>query len=155
MKALNIIGIVFSVLLIGVAGYYIDEVSSARYLSYYSDYSYGSSSSSITEEGGVTTMIFFLFFVFLFIMNMVKVKTTSSKVFSIIGLSLTVLAMAWDGLMISSPSHISYDEVGPAWIIYGLITLAFTIVHLVQSVKYGRKLKQPQSDTILDDGEIV
>ena len=86
-------------------------------------------------------------------MNLVKVKTATSKVLSIIGLSITVLAIAWDGLMISSPSHISYDEVGPAWIVYGLIALAFAIVHLVQSVKYGKKKKQNSNDMVIDDLE--
>lgn len=157
MKALNIIGLVLSIGLIGISFYYLDVVSSARWNDFFNDdYNYSainSITSKLTEEVGVISFIFFLFFTFLYIANLVKIKTTSSKVFAIIGLSFTFLIMVWDGVMYISSSRISFDEVGPAWVFYSLLCLAFCIVHLVQSVRYGRKQTKPKLDSIIDDGE--
>jgi len=42
-------------------------------------------------------------------------------------------------LMLSSPRGISYHEVGPVFVIWGVINLAFCIVLLVQAVKYSNR----------------
>ena len=148
MKAFNIVGIVLVIILVIVCGYYIDEVSSARWSSFYSsyDYGYGSSygyygrsASDLTVEAGLIMLLFVLFYAGLYVANIVKVKTTTSKVLTIIGMSLTFIMLCWTGLMLSSPGGISFDEVGPVYIIWGIINLAFAIVLLVQAVKFDNK----------------
>jgi hypothetical protein len=145
MKAFNIIGIVLVIILVIVCGYYIEEVSSARWRSYdFYDFGgsynyYGRSAADLTMEAGLIMLIFVLIYAGLYISNIVKVKTTTTKVLTIIGMSFTFIMLCWTGLMLSSPGGISFDEVGPVYILWGIINLAFTIVLLVQAVKYDNK----------------
>lgn len=165
-KALYIVGIVFSFVFFFVSAYYVEEVSSARimeifssydsyggYGSSYSSYSYLSSSASdLTTEAGLIALLFLLVVLFADIMGLMKVKTKTSKVFSIIGISLGGLFLLWDVLMLSSPDSISYDEAGIGFTFYALIALAFSIVGLVQSVRFGKQKKviENPSNDLLD-----
>ena len=164
-KALYIVGIVFSFVFFCVSAYYVEEVSSARimemfssfdsyggYGSSYSSYSYLSSSASdLTTEAGLIALFFLLVVIFADIMGLVKIKTKTSKVFTIIGLALGGLFLLWDAVMLASPSSISYDEAGIGFTFYALIALAFSIVGLVQSVRYGKRkttVKNPSNDLL-------
>ena len=127
--------------------YYAEEVSHARYSSYDSMYNssdpYGSGYNSydyskdddLTVEAGFVTMGFFLMCVVLYILSLVKIKTTTMKVFSIIGLSLTGIMILWDGVMIASPSGISFNEVVPGWIFFRVAMLAFMIIGTIHAFK--------------------
>jgi len=127
--------------------YYAEEVSHARYSSYDSMYNssdpYGSGYNSydyskdddLTVEAGFVTMGFFLMCVVLYILSLVKIKTTTMKVFSIIGLSLTGIMILWDGVMIASPSGISFNEVVPGWIFFGVAMIAFMIIGTIHAFK--------------------
>jgi len=127
--------------------YYAEEVSHARYSSYDGMYNssdpYGSGYNSydyskdvdLTVEAGFVTMGFFLMCVVLYILSLVKIKTTTMKVFSIIGLSLTGIMILWDGVMIASPSGISFNEVVPGWIFFGVAMIAFMIIGTIHAFK--------------------
>ena len=150
MRAFYLVAMVLTIGFMVADGYYIEEVSSARWSSYY-DYDYYSQDYSdgysgynsydsgrddeLTIEAGIVTMVFFFFYLALYVLSLVRIKTTTMKVFSIIGMSLTGIMLAWDALMISSPGGVSFDEVGPAWVIYGVVMLAFTIVGTVHAFK--------------------
>ena len=146
-RALYIIGIVFSLVFFIVAGYYVGEVSSARmqdiFSSYdtFNSYSYSSydSSSDLTMEAGMVSLFFFLFFIFADIMGIVKVKTTTMRVFGIIGLAITGLFLLWNLGMMTSPGSMSFDEVGIGFMFYCFISLAFSIVGLIQSVRFKQR----------------
>ncbi len=146
-RALYIIGIVFSLVFFIVAGYYVGEVNSARMdsiLSSYdtfNSYSYSSydSSSDITMEAGMVSLFFFLFFIFANIMGIVKVKTTTMRVFGIIGLAITGLFLLWNLGMMTSPGSMSFDEVGIGFMFYCFISLAFSIVGLIQSIRFKQR----------------
>lgn len=148
-KVFYIIALVFSVVFFFIVGYYVSEVSTARSLLFYDSYmnlysSYGSNMTSLysisperlTEQGGIISLFFFLFFIFVDIMGLIRVKTTTSRVFSIIGIALGALFILWDLIMMSSPGALSFDEVGIGFLIYALITMAFSIVGLIQSIKF-------------------
>ncbi|MES2589385.1 MAG: hypothetical protein V4622_10420 [Bacteroidota bacterium] len=155
--ATNILGLVFTLVFGIVILYYMSEVQDARfeslysslssstyssypYSSPYSSYSsYSDSYSSLTEEAGVICLFFFLFFLYQFIFNLVKVKTKTSKVISIIGLSITGIFLLWDLLMIGDGGALSFDEVGAGFILFCMISLAFSIVGLVQCRVDARK----------------
>jgi len=159
-KAIYIIGIVFAVIFIGICGYYAEEVSSARidylFSSYnYSDYSSGGYSSSynssyrdLTSEAGLWSLLFILFFVAMNLTGLIKVKTKTSKVLSIIGLSFSGIILFWDFAVIASPGAMSFDEVSPAWIFFGFMMLAFSIIGLVQSVRFQKKISQSTNSSI-------
>lgn len=149
-KALYIIGIVFAIIFLIVVGYYTNEVSKARITSLFNSLSYyeydigiSRSASKLTIQAGMWSLVFFLFYIAMDILGLVKVKTRTSKVFSIIGLSFSGIFLLWNFAMLSSPGGISFNEVSPGWVIYCLIMLAFSIVGLVQSVRFARKGIQP------------
>lgn len=153
MKALYIVGIVLSFIFLFVIGFFIAEVESARYMNYmYSDpYSYDYAYSSYTNYGEDETMIgaivsffFFSFFILAGILGLIKTKTKTNKVLSIIGLSLSGIFFFWNLLVMIDPGALSYDEVGGGYIFYSFVMLAFMIVGLVQAIKYA---KQPLANT--------
>lgn len=155
MKTVNIIAIAITVIFVAVIFFYIDKVWSARMADWtldYDDYLYWDSqrrAPAVTREAGFVTLLFFLFYVFVNISNMVRVKTVTTKVLSIIGISFNGIILIWCGLMISTPTHLSFDEVSGAWFVFAMIMLAFSIVYLVQSLK---KPKSPLSDPeVIDD----
>ena len=149
MRAFFISAIVITLGFLVADVYYMEEVSSARYSSYNSDYynysdpygysdysSYGGSDDDeMTVEAGLVTMAFFLVYIVLFVLSLIKVKTKTMKVFSIIGLSLTGIMAIWDALMISSPGGISFDEVGGGWLFFGVVMIAFTIIGTIHAFK--------------------
>lgn len=147
-KAFYISGIVLSVIFLFVCGYYINAAHDARIAAIFSDYgydsyasySYGSSDASgITEEGGLVSLLFFLAFIAIDILGLVKIKTTTMKVMGILGLSISGIFLLWDLMMISSPGALSFDEVGLGFFLYCFIILAFCIVGLVQSIRFANK----------------
>lgn len=161
-KALYIVGIVFSFVFFCVSAYYVEEVSSARIMDIFSSYdsfegyssysSYNSTSASdLTTEAGLIALFFLLVVIFVDIMGMLKVKTKTSKVFTIIGLALGGIFLLWDIVMLTSPDSISYDEAGVGFTLYALIVLAFSIVGLVQSIRFGKQkkmVKNPSNDLL-------
>lgn len=150
-KALYIVGIVFSVIFLILTFGYAEEVSSARwndysYYSYdyygsydYNYYDYGSSASDLTMNAALWSLFFFLSFIAIDLLGLLKVKTKTTKILSIIGLSLSGMFVLWNFAVLSSPGSLSFDEVSPAWVFYCLAMLAFTIIGLIQSIRFGRK----------------
>ena len=146
MRAFYITAIVFTLAFIVTSFVYIEQVSSARWNSYYDSYSsydsYGSSSyydsgrdNELTQEAGFICLFFLLFYLAIEILTFIKLKTKTMKVLTIIGISFTGIMLAWDALMISSPGGISFDEVGGVFVIFGIIQLAFCIVGVVHAFR--------------------
>lgn len=142
-RAFSIVAIVFGIILIGLTVYYSGEVRSARWSSWdsYSFDSYGGGYSdsneddNLTQEMGFISAGFFAFFLFTYILYLIKVKTKTMKVFSIIGLSITGIMLLWDCAMIASPGGMSFDELAPAWLLYSLIAIAFAIIGTIHSFR--------------------
>lgn len=158
-KAFYIVGIVFSVIFLFLGAYYSEEVSSARWDSIFSSYSsfsdYGYSynyDSNLDEvytvEAGLWSLFFFLSFCAIDLLGLIKIKTRTIKVISIIGLSLSGIFLLWTFGLLSSPGSLSFDEVYPAWALYCLTMLAFGIVGLIQSVRFGRRQTAVNSDSL-------
>ena len=150
-RAFYIVGIVFSVVFLFVTAYYAEEVNDARFEYLYSDlssygydnpYSYysGSSYQDLTFEASLWSLFFFLTFITVDLLGLLKVKTTTTKVLSIIGLCLSGLFLLWNFAVMASPGGLSFNEVSPGWAFYCLVMLAFGIVGLVQSVRYHKRL---------------
>ena len=164
-KAIYIIGIVFAFIFIGICGYYADEVSSARmdylFSSYsYLDSSYGGYSSydsgykDLTSEAGLWSLFFILFFTAMNLVGLIKVKTKTSKVLSVIGLSFSGIILLWNFAVIASPGSMSFDEVSPAWIFFTLMMMAFAIIGLIQSIRFANKLANPTGEFNTNSKEI-
>ncbi|GEM_PF-970341 len=163
-RAFYIVGIVFSVIFLFVTTYYEDAVSSARMDFWFSDFNYGydsynsfpsydtSSYRDLTVAAALWSLFFFLCFIAIHLLGLLKVKTTTSKVISIIGLSLSGIFLFWDLAVMASPGSLSFDEVAPGWGFYCMASLAFTIVGLVQSVRYLKR-KDVATNTISNNSE--
>lgn len=169
-KAFYIVGIVFAVIFSGVISYYSEEVSNARFDSFWNDYSsyssYGyddysysyydsSNDEDLTVEAALWSLLFFLSFATIDLLGLLKVKTRTVKVMSIIGLSLTGIFLLWNFGVMSSPGSMSFNEVAPGWSFYAMAMLATSIVGLVQSVRYAKRQAQgvtvkEQNDTSSD-----
>ncbi len=161
MKAINILGIILSIAVFIVCFHYSEETRQARWASwdyYYPDVSnsayYGPSPDQVTREGGLVAMAFTLFFVMSNISNLMRVKTITTKVLSIIGLSLTGIVFIVNLLMIVMAHDMHFDEsTGAMWLLLSPVMLAFSIVFFVQTVlkKSGPSTNQNTLDDIIRD----
>lgn len=146
MRAFYITATVLTLVFIIVSFAYMVKVHEARMDALFSSFnSYDSSGYSsyksydydndITQEMGFISLFFFLVYAVVEILTFIKLKTKTMKVLTIIGISLTVIMLAWNALMISSPGGISFDEVGPAWILFGIVQLAFCIIGTIHAFR--------------------
>ena len=130
MRAVNSIGLVLVILLFSVTGVYINDVSAARWSDFSYDsysFSYGGRAADMTQEAIYIMLVFVLFFTGAMIGNLVKVKTITSKVMAIIGLSFSLLILLVSFAVLSSPSHLTFDESGGFFLIYGLFVSLFSL----------------------------
>lgn len=161
-RAFYIAGIVLSFIFLIVCGYFISEVQSAR-MDYYfsmieSDYYYAMDSSRIsalTFEAGLISLFFFLAFITIDLLGLIKVKTTTMKVMGIIGLAISGLYLIWDFMVLASPGSLSFDEVGGGFGFYCFIMLAFSIVGLVQSVRFAKKQEKGAPVSSINEKDLL
>jgi hypothetical protein len=148
MRVLYIIGIVFAffftiVMTAGTVG--TSEEKRRHYISYeLYEYDYGD--PEYVQSTEIAVGISFAYFVFafaLYILSVVLVKTTTARIFAIIGLALTLIMTVWGIIVMGNPRSISFDEVGGAWILYGLITLTIAIIGTVQAFRYHNQQRPP------------
>jgi len=146
MRGFYITGIVLAAILFLFTIYYAEETRHARWRAYdynynsynsYGGYNYSSYSNDkeYTIEAGLISAFFFLFFIALEILTLIKLKTTTMKVLSIIGISITGIMILWDLLMLVDPGGISFNEVSEGWIIFAMIQTAFCIVGTVHAFR--------------------
>jgi hypothetical protein len=152
-RAFYIVGIVFSVVFLFIGAYFANEVHEAQWRSYFDTFSsndlfsdlnfdsyyYEDEVANITFTASLWSLFFFLSFITIDLMGLLKVKTTTTKVFSIIGLSITGIFLIWNFAVMSSPGSIDFEEVYPGYLLYCFIMLSFSIVGLVQSVRYFKQ----------------
>jgi hypothetical protein len=106
-----------------------------------------------TEEGALVSLFFFIFFITTFLLGLTRIKRVVNKVLSIIGLVLSALFLLWDLVMLSSPSNLSFDEVGIGFLFFMPVIVAFSIVGIVQSDRYKKQgvlYKQQVESDLLD-----
>ncbi len=161
MKIVNIIGLVLVVVVLAIIGYYINEVDEAQWR-YWSSYDYDDylnysypDYNSITFEAALVMIPFTVFFVLGYIWNIIKVKTVTAKVMSIIGLSFSLLIVLINLLVLVDGGAMSFDESGGFFAVYHVINLAFFIVLLVQAVRYENRNNKRETNTEVIDTEIV
>lgn len=136
-RALHIIGIIASLILFVLIIFYVQKVFVERINSFdwnTFDSSIGSANNA-TREGAFVIGLFFIYYLFLFLWGMLKIKRTTYKVIAIISTVVTLGMLIWDSIMFNSPSHISFDEVAPAFMLYAVFILAFSITGLVQAFR--------------------
>lgn len=155
MKALNIIGIILGIGIFPLVYVYIEKVNEARWMGIdWPEYIGGQpsfngpSATEITSEGALIILFILVFFILQNIMNLVKVKRATSKVLSIIGVSMSGIFLLYALLILMKPTHLSFDEGGQSFMLPGLMMIGFSIVFLIQ---YLRMIDTIGNDEILDD----
>lgn len=117
------------------------DYSSDYYGDSYSGYGYSSydiyeeAAEDGTRTGGIVSVIYMLLSSAAFLLALMKIKTKTMKVISIIGLSLSGLFLLWAFLPTASPSGVSFDEVGPAFGLAGIALLGLHIVGMIHAFK--------------------
>lgn len=102
----------------------------------YNDYSYyEDEADDYTRMGGIVSVFYMLISAGAFVLALLKIKTKTMKVISIIGLSIAGLFFIWSLLPMASPDSISFDEVAPAFILAAISLLAFHIVGVVHAFR--------------------
>lgn len=146
-KVLYIAGIGLSVVFVFVIAYFSAEIADAR-LDYYMEMMRADNYSrnfidvdlseirEMTMSAGFVIVLFIVYFLVTDILGLTKIKTSTTKVLSILGICFSGFMLLWDMMMISNPGAISFDEVGIVFFLYALIMLAFMIVGVVQSFRY-------------------
>jgi hypothetical protein len=150
MRVFYIIAIVFAFFFtIIMTAATIGTASEKRNYSYnYEQYEYDFGKPRHVESTEIAVGISFVYFLLcfaLYIFTLVAVKTTVARIFGIIGLSLTFIMTVWGVIVAGNPSSITFDEVGGAWVLYALITLAIAIIGTVQSFKYYNQQRAAQT----------
>lgn len=155
MRALYIISIVvtfFFIFIMAAGTVGTKEERNRHYDRMLSSDSYGYDSYEYGDPEYVTStyiavgisMGYFVWAYLVFICSLAIVKTKTSKVLSIIAISMTTLMLAWGVMAMAEPRSISFDEIGGAWIFYGLVMLVFSIIGTVQAFRYHSQKNNPQ-----------
>jgi len=124
MKKYFSLTIALSVVFTALVAYYYNEVDEARLtemmdiIGGVTTYTSGGQSENLTEEIAILSLFFIGAFMVLDYLKMKKSVLHKRRAF--IGLFLSVVLLVWDLGVLSSPGHMSFDEVAPAWGVYGL-----------------------------------
>ena len=92
----------------------------------------GAGREGLSSEIGLWSLLLLVYFGFMNIMRLRKVKTKAMKISSIIALSLTIIILLWDFGMISSSGSLSFDEIGWAWLGHCFVILILSIIGFVR-----------------------
>jgi hypothetical protein len=106
-----------------------------------------------TEEAAWISLLFFSFFSVTFLLGFIKIKRVTNRILSIVGLSLSALFLLWDLAMLSSPSSISFDEVGIGFFFFIPVMVTFSVFGIVQTNRFkreGASTKQKEEPDLLD-----
>lgn len=146
VRVLNIFTIIASFIFIVICAIFIKTVSDARLEVLLDKLTYDPNSTpryadslgdsvKLTKNAGITCMLFLLFYAMVGVITLIKLKTKTMKIISIIGISFTAIMLIWDLLVISSSGAITFDEVGRTYILFGLMQLSFSIVGTVHAFR--------------------
>lgn len=130
------------IIFILVCFFMMEEVSRAKWDDYppYDSYGYNSYTPSYRHHDSTVTaalisLVMFLICIAVEIITLIKLKSKTMKVLTIIGLSLTGIVLFFDGIMLVSPGSASFDEIGGVFVFFAVVQLAFSIVGTVHAFK--------------------
>lgn len=113
---------------------YLDDYSSEGYSYGMSDSGYQEAEDT-TQMAAIVTIVFLVFFEALFVLSLMKIKTKTMKVLSIIGLALTGIMLIWAVLPAASPGSVSFDEVGLGFAAFGFVLITFSIIGTIHAFR--------------------
>lgn len=128
-----------------VSDYEWRSYDSYLYDDYSYDYDYGYSyddsdyydelADDATRMGGFISLAYMLVSATAFLLALLKIKTTTMKVISIIGLSLAGIFVLVSFMPIANPGAADFEEVAPAFILAAIALLGLHVVGMIQAFK--------------------
>jgi len=133
------VSIALTLLLIGITFYFsssIESVKSEMFGTFENiDWdSIADRCDSLTAKAGMFSLVIMIFYELLHVFTLMKLKTTSMKVLSIIGLVITAAMLGFSILMFAFPGQVYFDEVVLAWYAYAVLILGYSIIGLIQAL---------------------
>ncbi|NOQ71074.1 MAG: hypothetical protein GQ574_03670 [Crocinitomix sp.] len=161
MRALNIIGIIASFGIFKYGSYINNQLQELMWSSggYYQYEEIHAGMKNIGKNGAFFMILIGLFFVGLYIGNFKKINRLTVKVISILGIIISVLFALINVFYIASGTSNSLPVMYVLWLLFGLTSLAFSIVLLVQAVRDFKGTKSPVTagvgDGVIDDFDVI
>ncbi len=115
---------------------YYDDYSYDDYS--YDDYGYGDSyeeAENMTRVGGIVSVLYMLISAGAFLLALMKIKTKTMKVISIIGMSLAGLLFLIAMVPTAVPDEMYFDECAGVFILGAIALLGLHVVGIVHAFK--------------------
>lgn len=147
MKALNIFGLILALVLVLYCIDIIRDISELMeelqrrfdYRSLKSSFFIGL--QNIALDGAFVFILICLFFGVLFGGNLKNVRRKTTRVISIIGCAFTLVVFIFNIYIITIAGKLNFGVIYLSWALFALVTVAFTIVLIVQTVRFNRPKK--------------
>lgn len=159
MRALYIIGILLSIVFAIVTLYFAEVYLqlSLSFTKYHGNENDGVLDSiqinmnKIAATWMFVSLLFFIYFIVMDIIGLVRIKRKITKVLSVMGLLITGIMLSWAIVVISLTWKISVLEVVGMYLIYALLYFVFSIAGLIQAVKWRNQNYIKTDESVLDD----
>lgn len=92
-------------------------------------------------------------FILIYLLHFSDLNRINSRVYALIGTILSLALLAWAVLMYNSPTHISYDEIFWAWIIYGVLNILLFYILYLKSKQFYVESESDILDSFLSNNQ--
>ncbi|MDG1914775.1 MAG: hypothetical protein P8I55_09330 [Crocinitomix sp.] len=160
MRALNTIGIIGSIVIFWYGTSVVKEIEQLVYERYKYYNGFGRLDAGIENlflNGAFFMIIVGLFYVGLYGGNLKQIKRKTVKIISILGIIFASIFVLMNIVFVGSGNVEDFAMAYVMWWLFGLVSLAFTIVLLVQAVRDVRGVVRSVTnygDDIIDDFEL-
>lgn len=160
MRALNTIGIIGSIVIFWYGTSVVKEIEQLVYERYKYYNGFGRLDAGIENlflNGAFFMIIVGLFYVGLYGGNLKQIKRKTVKIISILGIIFASIFVLMNIVFVGSGNVEDFAMAYVMWWLFGLVSLAFTIVLLVQAVCDVRGVVRSVTnygDDIIDDFEL-
>jgi len=160
MRSLNTIGIIGSIVIFWYGTSVVKEIEQLVYERYKYYNGFGRLDAGIENlflNGAFFMIIVGLFYVGLYGGNLKQIKRKTVKIISILGIIFASIFVLMNIVFVGSGNVEDFAMAYVMWWLFGLVSLAFTIVLLVQAVRDVRGVVRSVTnygDDIIDDFEL-
>jgi DMSO/TMAO reductase YedYZ heme-binding membrane subunit len=152
LRLINLLGAIISIALLVVTYFYYDWIRDLRIeQSLYGNQLFINLISNFTIEAGIWTVILIILMMIIQLVNIVNPLNYRHRTINILGVILSLFMIIWNVIMMINPSHISFDEVAPAWFGFAFIAFFMFLFEFYQRTKFKSQSQTISSTEILDD----
>lgn len=140
MKVTLFLGILLAILFMVMSGVYIEKISEIRNV--YNEQLFSPETDNqqlvtqmageLTNHIGIMSLLFFVFCAGTAIFSFIRFRR---MIFILAGAVCSIGMLCWTIIMMNNPLGVSFDEVGPVWIIMTLVQMVVFIAALRETVQ--------------------